>query len=328
MSSATPTSLPPLSAAAASALFAGLCLAWGSGWMALKIGVAALPPLFFAGSRFLAAGALLLAILAARGRLRDLAAFRPLDLAPAALLMIAFNYGLMAWGVMRVASGLAAVVNLTTVPLAMAAFAALHRQARLTPRTGAGLALGSLGLAMLLGLPVLAGPALRTGDAAGAALGLAAVALGAAGYAWGSVLTRRRLPHAPALELSTLQALGGGAALLALSALGEPWAGIADAFGAPLRFGGWAFLVAISVASGPAYLALLARWEPQRVAAYAYVCPVIAVAEGIVFGGERLGAADLAGAGLLGLSAVLVLGASPPTPPVLRAPRPAPAPHS
>ncbi len=310
-------------------LFALLCLAWGSGWMALKIGVAALPPLLFASSRFLAAGAVLLGVLLALGRVRGLLAIPLRAVLPGAFLMIALNYGLMAWGVTRVASGLAAVVNLTTIPLAMAVCSGLYGITRFTRRTGAGLLLGSCGLAVLLVPPVVE-RASPSGSLAGgaAALGLVAIAAGAASYAWGSILTLRVPVLAPALEWSTLQALLGGAALLLASAAVEPWAGIGSAIAAPVRLGGWAFLVAVSVTSTPAYLALLARWEPTRVAAYAYVCPVIAVAEGSLFGGELLTVAQGAAAAVLGLSAYLVLRTSrtPPAPPEIPQPLPAPAP--
>ena len=45
-------------------LFAILCLSWGSIWVAIKVGVTAVPPLFFAGTRFIAAGALILLVTA------------------------------------------------------------------------------------------------------------------------------------------------------------------------------------------------------------------------------------------------------------------------
>lgn len=40
------------------AFFVILCLTWGSTWLAIKIGVNEAPPIIFAGTRFLVAGAL------------------------------------------------------------------------------------------------------------------------------------------------------------------------------------------------------------------------------------------------------------------------------
>ena len=48
-------------------LFAAMCLVWGLTWIAMKIGVTAMPPIMFAALRFVAAGILLLGWHAARG---------------------------------------------------------------------------------------------------------------------------------------------------------------------------------------------------------------------------------------------------------------------
>ncbi|MCY4245462.1 MAG: EamA family transporter [Gammaproteobacteria bacterium] len=45
-------------------LFAVLCLSWGSTWVAIKVGVDEAPPLWFAGSRFVVAGVLILLLAA------------------------------------------------------------------------------------------------------------------------------------------------------------------------------------------------------------------------------------------------------------------------
>jgi drug/metabolite transporter (DMT)-like permease len=293
------------------ALFSLLCLAWGSGWLALKIGVAALPPLFYASSRFVAAGVILFCITVVRGGVGQLLVPRNGTLIPGAMLMIAANYGLMAWGAMRVTSGLAAVVNLATVPLAIAVCGALYGQTRFTWRVGVGLASGSAGLVALLAWPVLARSNADQEASVSSVVGLAAISAGAACYAWGSILTRRTSARIPALTASTIQALAGGLILLSLSALYETWGGIPTAFSDSVRTAGWLFLVTISVVSTPLYIWLLVRWEPTRLAAYAYVCPVIAVAEGVLLGGESLSVSELIGAVLLGAGAYWVLRQTP-----------------
>ena len=37
-------------------LFALMCLIWGATWLAMKFAVASVPPIFFAGTRFVVAG--------------------------------------------------------------------------------------------------------------------------------------------------------------------------------------------------------------------------------------------------------------------------------
>ena len=41
-------------------LFALMCLIWGATWLAMKVGVASVPPIFFGGTRFVVAGLLIL----------------------------------------------------------------------------------------------------------------------------------------------------------------------------------------------------------------------------------------------------------------------------
>ncbi|MBL6946965.1 MAG: EamA family transporter, partial [Rhodospirillales bacterium] len=48
-------------------LFLIVSTIWGSTWLATKIGVQIVPPLFFSASRLVCAGAILLALAASRG---------------------------------------------------------------------------------------------------------------------------------------------------------------------------------------------------------------------------------------------------------------------
>lgn len=53
-------------------LFITLCISWGTTWVAIKVGVDAVPPLYFAGTRFLVAGVLILMIAAMMNGWRSL----------------------------------------------------------------------------------------------------------------------------------------------------------------------------------------------------------------------------------------------------------------
>src|SRR5689334_21749587 len=96
------------------AMFLAMCLVWGLTWIAIKTGLAAVPPLLFAGTRFVMAGVILLAWEGSAAR-RSVGWRRlpergdwPAVLG-AALLLIVATYSLLFWGMERVASGLAAV---------------------------------------------------------------------------------------------------------------------------------------------------------------------------------------------------------------------------
>ncbi|MGH3992595.1 MAG: DMT family transporter, partial [Pseudonocardiaceae bacterium] len=89
------------------ALYALLVLIWSSTWVAIKIGLEDCPPLLGAGIRFAAAGIVLLAFAAARGRsLRTDARLAGI----LALMPFALAYGLVYWGEQHIPSGLAAVL--------------------------------------------------------------------------------------------------------------------------------------------------------------------------------------------------------------------------
>ncbi len=277
-------------------LFALLCLVWGSTWLSLKVGVAAVPPLTFSAARFLAAAMPLIGWAVVRGRLGVPVA----TVAPGAVLMIALNYGLMAWGIVRVSSGIASVINLSTVPAATLLLAVAHRQARWSAASVAAVLIGGAGLTLLLA------PRFGAADAGG----MAAIGVGAGAYAWGGILTKQR-PVADPVALAGWQSFFGGALLAAAALLLEPVDGATfSALLAPAAVVNLAFLVvAGSVIGGSVYLMLLARWSAARVSAYAFVCPLIALAEGAVLAAEVPSRAEFCAAILLMLATGLVLAA-------------------
>ncbi|WP_245445536.1 EamA family transporter [Rhizobium phaseoli] len=48
--------------------FGVLCLVWGLTWIAVKLGVETVPPMMFAATRFMVAGAVFIALAWARGQ--------------------------------------------------------------------------------------------------------------------------------------------------------------------------------------------------------------------------------------------------------------------
>jgi drug/metabolite transporter (DMT)-like permease len=277
-------------------LFALLCLVWGSTWLSLKVGVAAVPPLTFSAIRFLLAAIPLLGWAVVRGRFRVPVA----TVAPGAVLMIALNYGLMAWGIVRVSSGIASVINLSTVPAATLVLAVAYRQARWSAASVAAVLIGGAGLTVLFA------PRFGAADAGG----MGAIAFGAGAYAWGGILTKQQ-PVADPVALAGWQSLFGGALLAAAALLLEPVdEATFSALLTPAAVANLAFLVvAGSVIGGSVYLMLLARWSAAQVSAYAFVCPLIALAEGAVLAGEVPSPAELGAALLLMLATGLVLAA-------------------
>jgi drug/metabolite transporter (DMT)-like permease len=188
-----------------------LALLWGSGFFWLKLALHGLNPLQIVLGRIVAGAAVMLAVVAVG---RYSLPRKPAQWAHVTVMAVVANiapYFLFGWGVERIASGLAGVLNATT-PLFTLAFALAIRSERLSAVRLTGLLLG------FVGVVVLAAP--QQAAALGSPLpGVGACLLGAACYAASYVYARRFLTGRglSALVLSTGQ-LAAGAALLAFAA--------------------------------------------------------------------------------------------------------------
>jgi drug/metabolite transporter (DMT)-like permease len=280
-------------------LFLVMCMVWGLTWIAIKIGVASIPPLLFAGTRFTAAGTILLAwhgIVAHRQAASS--RIRRTDwsgMLVVSLLVIVGTYSLLFWGMRHVASGLAAVLNLAFMPVALFAIGLTYGEERFTARQLVAVALG------IVGLVVLFRPASGTGRDDGELWGMAAILGGTAAYSWGSVLSRRLLRAYEPVLVGGVTCLAGGLMLLALSAAIEPIdAPALQAFLSPSIAASWLFLVVFgSLGAFTIYLRLVRDWGTAKAGMYAFVSPVIAVLVGILLSGEAARASDLLGMSLM-----------------------------
>ena len=163
-------------------------LVWGSTYLAIRVGVEHLPPLLLAGTRYVIAGALLYPI-ARRASAATPAtangAARPgakawLACAVVGLLLLFAGNGGVSVAETRLPSGVAALL-VATVPLWMIVFAWPVEHQRVTVRAAAGLAIG------LVGVAVLVGAGLSGGGMSGVFIVLGA----SAAWGLGSVLSHR-----------------------------------------------------------------------------------------------------------------------------------------
>lgn len=279
------------------AAFAVVYLVWGSTYLAIRIGLETMPPLLMAGTRFLAAGALLSGWALARGAQRPTAG-QWLRAATAGVLMLVLGNGGVTWAEQYVPSGVAALLVASEpfwlVLLAWACFGGR----RPGTRTLAGLTVGLLGV----GLLVL--PNGGDADAAGELLaGSLAIILAALAWAVGSLYIRKAdLPRSPALATG-MQMLTGGAVLAALGLLrGEAHDFHPAAVSASSALA-WLYLVFFgSILAFTSYTWLITATTPARLSTYAYVNPVIAVLLGSVAAHETIAP--------LGWAAMVVIVAS------------------
>ncbi len=284
------------------AIFLIVSLIWGLTWIAIKIGVEATPPLFFAAVRFIAAGGLLLALLGARVDWRGLRReWRAVLIV--SLFMTTLSYGFVFWGMQNTASGLAAVVNMSMTPLALFAIGVAMGVETFERRKLAGVLVGMSGLVLLFW------PELRSGTRA-EALSLAALVTGTLVYCLGSVLSGRWLARLDTVTVSGSVMLVGGAGLALLSALLEPVSG--ETFRAllqPAPLLSWLFLtVGGSIVAFTLFLYLLRVWGPTRAGLFAFVSPVVALVGGALALGERIDPVQALGASVLIGAAAFTVG--------------------
>jgi drug/metabolite transporter (DMT)-like permease len=265
--------------------FAAVSVLWGIPYLFIKIADDhGMPPLVLAWGRVLLGAAVLMAIawragtlaeLRGRGRGRWLAAF--------AVLEIAIPFPLIALGETKVASSTAAIV-IAAVPLIITLLVLRFEPSeRVTGRRLAGLVVGFVGVAALVGVDV-------SGDS-GELLGVGAILIAACGYASAPLILKRHL-----IDLDPTAVMA--ACLTIAAAVLTPFA-IADWPSATPSAGAFAAVAVLGLLCTALALVvmaiLIAAAGPARASVITYINPVIALGLGIVFLGESPGAGSLIG---------------------------------
>ncbi|WP_370305667.1 EamA family transporter [Sinimarinibacterium flocculans] len=280
--------------------FAVVYIVWGSTYLAIRIGVQDLPPVLFAGVRFLIAAPLLFGYAWLRGARLPASRRDWVIIAATAILMLVGGNGLVTWAEHWVESNQAALI-IATSAIWMACFGAIGgRGDRLSGAAGAGLLLGLAGVALLVG----SGLHLRSAPWFAYAALLAAPVLWAAG----SVISRRYPLGCTPLMAAALQMLITGAIMTTLGlALGDAqrWTPTPEALGALI------YLVVFGscIAYG-AYFWLVHEVTPAQLGTYAYVNPAIAVLLGWWLLDEAMQGPQIAGTLVILAGVVLVTLAS------------------
>ncbi len=293
------------------AMFAMICFVWGTTWLGMKIGIATVPPALFSGLRWTVAGAVLLAFRHWRGEI-----VRPpprlwLRLLGVSVLLITLNQVIQLYGLKYITAGLAAVISSALTPVALLGFSVALGQERFSLRQLGALGLGVLGVATLFGPAALAG----TLDVR-EVLGASGVTVGCLCYCLGSVMTRPMMRTLAPVQLAGLTDLLGGVVLVAASLAVEPgsWAALDFGWGWDAILAWFYLLIPGSLLSTTAYFLLVRDWGASRPGTYAFISPIIAVAVGWQFFGEKLDWGDAVGMTLMLGGAALALRPAQPAP--------------
>src|ERR1700752_75017 len=276
-----------------------LCGIWGSTWLFIKLGLANLPPITFAGIRFVIACTILFSLIRIR-RIQLPRARRDWSfLATSGILSFGLNYGLVFWGEQYISSGLAALLQ-ATLPAFGLVFAHFHLPAeRLSWKKIAGVVLGVFGVGVVFSNQL-------TVAGTRALAGCVALILSAMFAAYSNVLVKAYGRNLNPAVLSAGQMFFG---LLLLLGVGIPLEGN------PLRFH-WTPIAVIamlylaivgSVIAFLLYYWLVLNMDVTKSMLIALVTPVVAVILGMIVLDEEFGWRTLAGGAMIILGIGLIV---------------------
>jgi drug/metabolite transporter (DMT)-like permease len=272
-------------------------IVWGSTYLALRVLVETIPPLISTGSRFLLAGSLMLGVLALRRRAVGVTRAEALSCLLVGALMTG-AVATVATAEQDVPSNLAALL-VACVPLWVLLLRRLGGE-HIVPRLVLAVIIGFAGVGLLLQ------PGGQTGGAPLASLLL--VVCSTPAWATGSYLSRRvALPADPLVSVGWQMMLGGSVVALAGVVAGESWEVDVSGFSTESVLA-WLYLALIgSALAFTAYTWLLRNAPISRVATYAYVNPVIAIALGWLILDEAVTGITVAGAAVIVLAVAVVV---------------------
>jgi drug/metabolite transporter (DMT)-like permease len=292
--------------------FALVYFFWGSTYLGIDIAVEHIPPALMCGIRFIIAGVFMLAFCGLRGRRIY---YQPAQLGQMALVGILLLVGgnlTLSYAERHVASGLAALIIAVTPLWFLVLDSLLLGDHHIAVRGKIGLALGVVGLVVLLW------PDLVASSALGRVQFWASISLLGGSFSWalGSVLAKKwRSSDVDPFSATAWQMIAAGVAnfLVALS-LGDLTRAVWTVRGVSAMlylvvFGSWVGYTA--------YIWLLNHVPTSKVSTYAYVNPVVAVFLGWLVLHERVDGYIIAGSAVVVASVALVTSAQVTAKPVI-----------
>jgi drug/metabolite transporter (DMT)-like permease len=277
-------------------------LFWGSTYLGIDIAVQTIPPALMCAVRFSVAGVVMLAVCAATGR-RILYSTRQIALSSVVGLLLLMGGNLtLSYAELSVSTGLAALIVAITPLWFLVLDSLLLGDHHISGRGKAGLALGAVGLF------VLVWPQLQSGTI-GHREFWASISLIGGSFSWslGSVLSKRWQSGMDLFSATGWQmvAAGVGNFIFALSNRD-----LTRVIWTARGLGAVAYLIVCGSWIGyTAYIWLLEHVPTSKVSTYAYVNPVVAVFLGWLVVHERVDRYILAGSVIVILSVILVTSA-------------------
>lgn len=278
------------------AAYIAVCILWGSTYLAIRIGVAVMPPMLFAGIRFLIAGSILMAFVRFKKLSFPQTRKEIINQSIVGAFLLLGGNGLVVWAEQWISSGSASLI-VAVCPLFMALIELfIPGRQRIDWKGWIGLLIGFSGVAYLV-----LGKSGATGiDLAGGAVMLAASLF----WAFGSVYSKGFKTTGSIYAGIGVQMLAGGILLTFVGlVLGE-----ASRFTLnPEGLMSMAYLIVFGSLIGySSYIYLLQKWPAAKAGTYSYVNPIVAVLLGSLILGEPLTLEIFISAGIILLGVYVV----------------------
>lgn len=257
---------------------------WSSSFPVTKIALADCPPLVLLFGRFAVGAVVLFATGLATGSLPRLTARDYAVLALTGLIMHAVHIGFGYYGVSRLSAGFAAML-FSTSPILAAAFAAIFLGERLTPLKGFGLALGFIGVAIVLRS--------RLGSGVEDPLGVLFMLIAALSLISGSILYKKLMPGGGLWYGQAVQFAAAALGVLPVMLLVND---VSTVNPTPSLFVAFSYIVVITaVGSYSLWLFLVSRTSASAASSLLFLTPPLGLLFGWLVLGEPVSLADLIG---------------------------------
>jgi len=270
---------------------------WGSTYLAIRVAVETIPPYLMIGVRYVIAGTLLLGLhraLAPSDKKPPLPSLKQLlHIGVTGVLLLTIGNGLLSVSETRIDTSIAALL-LASTPIFMLVLEAIRVRKPIGTASIAGLLVGTLGIALLVGAPSGRGDLFYAG----------LILLSAFSWALGSVYARGAEHHPLAAPFEMLT--GGALAIVVGLCVGEA-AHVSLAQVSLQSWLGMLWLITGGAMAGYTAFAYVVRTLPAAtVSTYAYVNPVVAVLLGVTFLHEPI-TWNVAAGGAAVLASVIVI---------------------
>ena len=256
-----------------------ICIIWGTTYLFIRIGVESIPPMLFAGFRWIIAGIIFITILRLNGKQlpkkEDL-----IHIAIIGIALLGFGNGLVVVGEQWIESGLAALL-ITTVPFWMVGTESfLPSGPKLNWMVITGLIVGSLGVGLIFGGD------LKYIFEAKYLIGVISILGAVVSWSLGSVYSKYKKVSVHPLMSASVQMLIAGSLQIALGALLGNFTALHFTQSGLISL---AYLVVLgSIFGYGSYIYAIEHLPLSLVSTYAYVNPVIALFLGWIFLDEQI----------------------------------------